>query len=205
MLPVKTNRYSVFAAPVLCLLVVLSVFPYVSFGQKKAFSELDFHIIKVENISNKDAFFRYWEAGSGFGGVVGSPFYIGRAELGIEYHHYRVKDGRVPVLDAFFIYSGWSYPFELGGFSVAPGLRLGNYRMIFDDKTSPFRSESDESEFSTGVTLDLKYMIADRVGVSAGISHTTVHTYNKLYNVYIGGGMVVRLKTSERVSKALSQ
>lgn len=174
-------------------------------AQKTAFSELDFFVHKIENISNNDAFFRYWKAGSGLKTGVNAPFYLGRAELGIEYHSYPVKQDDIPVMKALYFYSGWSYPFQKAGFTLSPGVRLGNYRMIFDDNRSPFRSESDESEFSTGFTVNAQYLIANKIGVSLSASHTTVHTYNKLYLVYVGGGIMLRLQTSEKVSHVLSQ
>lgn len=205
MLSTKEIIFSFFKTPAWVFLIFFSLLTGSSFAQKKAFSVLDVRFQKIENINNKDAFFRYWKPGSGYSGSVKTPFYWGTAELGLEYHHYPVSTNSVPEMDAFFIYSGWSYPLTIGDFSISPGFRLGNYRMIFDDKTSPFRSESDESEFSTGLTLDLQYLIANRIGLTAGVSHTTVHTYNKLYNVYIGGGLIIRMNTSDRLSSLLSQ
>jgi hypothetical protein len=205
MLPQKEIVLSFFLKPTWVSLIFWCLLSSPSIAQKKAFSVLDVRFQKIENISNKDAFFRYWKPGSGFSGSVKTPFYLGKAELGLEYHHYPVITDKVPEMVGFFIYSGWTYPLNFGDLSISPGVRIGNYRMIFDDKSSPFRSESDESEFSTGFTLDAQYLIASRVGLNVGISHTTVHTYNKLYNVYIGGGLVVRIKASDRLSRLLSQ
>lgn len=204
-MPVKRIHHREFHQCFWILFLLIVVLSWPASAQKKAFSELDFHFHKIENISNQDAFFRYWKAGSGFSGAVNSPFYFGRAELGLEYHKYPVKIEGIPMMEAFYFYSGWSYPLEKAGFSLSPGVRLGNYRMIFDDESSPFRSESDESEFSTGFTIDAQYIISNKIGISLSASHTTVHTYNKLYIMYVGGGLVFRIQTSDKLSQALSR
>ena len=185
----------------LCILSILGMSLSVVHAQETPFDRLDIHVRPVQNLANDNAFFRFWRPGYGAELSVQTPFYLGRAELGFAWHKYNVDNPIVPPMQAIHMFTGWSYPITIGRAELAGGFRLGNYRMIFDDKNTSFRSELDESEFTTSLFADISIPIGTTWGISGGISRSTVYTYNRLYYNYVGAGVFLRLKTGERFQR----
>ena len=174
-------------------------------AQKKPFSELEFRSIAVMNLDNGEDFHQYWKPGTGVGFSVKTPFYAGNAELGLHYHAYDSYNLGVPPMVGFQAFVGWGYPLTLGPISFEPGIRAGNYRMIFDDASTAFRSESDESEFSGTLLLGAELRATQWLLLNLEASPTAVMTYNRLYLYYIGAGVSVRIKTGARLQEVLTQ
>lgn len=186
-------------------LILLMVAGRAAHAQQAAFSSVEIRAVALDNLSNSDAFFLSWHAGNGVGFSGKTPFYAGNAELGLYFNKYNAIGTDVPSMRALHMFVGWGYPVKLGPFSIEPGFRLGNYRMIFNDGSTQFRSEMDESEFSTSVVLSGNVNVTRSVGVFAEASRTTVYTYYRLYYNYIGVGASLRFNTGSKFREALSQ
>lgn len=112
-----------------------------------------------------------WTTDSGPAVSVWMPFYLGEIEAGLLRHRHDARAGQPETLPGFyatFVYLGWSLPIVVADrFRVAPGLRLGNLSMTFDD-TDPEPNGStiwvgydlDESEAGAALTLRLDARIA---------------------------------------------
>lgn len=174
-------------------------------AQQTAFSSIEFRASVLDNLSNDDAFFLHWHAGKGVGLSGKTPFYAGNAELGLYYNAYDAIGNDIPSMKALHMFVGWGYPLQVKSFTIEPAFRLGNYRMIFNDGSTEFRSEMDESEFSTSVVLSGKLNLNRSLGIFGEVSRTTVYTYYRLYYNYIGAGVSLRFNTGSAFQGALSQ
>ncbi len=174
-------------------------------AQQTAFSSIELRASVLDNLSNDDAFFLHWHAGKGVGLSGKTPFYAGNAELGLYYNAYDAIGNDIPSMKALHMFVGWGYPLQVKSFTIEPAFRLGNYRMIFNDGSTEFRSEMDESEFSTSIVLSGKLNLNRSLGIFGEVSRTTVYTYYRLYYNYIGAGVSLRFNTGSAFQGALSQ
>lgn len=176
-----------------------------SYAQHRPFSSVELRAALLDNLSNDDTFFLHWHAGKGVGLSGKTPFYAGNAELGLYYNTYDAIGSDVPGMKALHMFVGWGYPLQVKSFTLEPAFRLGNYRMIFNDGSTQFRSEMDESEFSTSVVMSGKLNLNRSIGVFGEVSRTTVYTYYRLYYNYIGAGISLRFNTGAAFQEAFSQ
>lgn len=174
-------------------------------AQQAAFSSIELRASVLDNLSNDDAFFLSWHAGRGVGFSGKTPFYAGNAELGLYFNQYDAIGSDIPSMRALHMFVGWGYPLQIKSFTLEPAFRLGNYRMIFNDGSTAFRSEMDESEFSTSVVLSGNLNLTRNFGIFGEVSRTTVYTYYRLYYNYIGAGVSLRFNTRSAFQEALSQ
>lgn len=174
-------------------------------AQQTAFSSIELRASVLDNLSNDDAFFLHWHAGKGVGLSGKTPFYAGNAELGLYYNAYDAIGNDIPSMKALHMFVGWGYPLQVKSFTIEPAFRLGNYRMIFNDGSTEFRSEMDESEFSTSIVLSGKLNLNRSLGIFGEVSRTTVYTYYRLYYNYIGAGVSLRFNTGSAFQGTLSQ
>jgi multidrug efflux pump subunit AcrB len=107
-------------------------------------------------------------------------------------------------MTAVFMYVGYGYPLRLGVVEIEPGFRLGNYRMMFEVDNA-FRSELDESEFTTAIQARGQIALGSKASVHVEASRMTVYTYNRLYYTYLGAGVSYRMQSGARQQEALRQ
>ncbi len=186
------------------LSVYIGILSDAALAQNTPFSHVDITIGGYQNIPGSDAFYEYFGTGFGAGASLRTPFYVGNADVGVQWHKYRKNVVTVPKMTAFFVYAGWGYPLRLGAVEIEPGLRLGNYRMMFE-LNNAFRSELDESEFTTSLQATARLALGERASLHLEASRMTVYTYNRLYYTYLGAGLSYRVRTSGRIQEALRQ
>jgi hypothetical protein len=184
------------------IIVLASAFIEVSTAQIAPFSHLDISLTAHQNVPSNDAFYEFFGTGFGFGGNLKTPFYIGTADIGLQWHKYRKNLVTVPKMTALFMYAGWGYPLRMGALEIEPSFRLGNYRMMFE-MDNAFKSELDESEFTTALHARAQLFVGSKAAVHVEASRMTVYTYNRLYYNYVGGGVSYRMRTSKAVQGAL--
>lgn len=155
-----------------------------------------------QNVPNSDAFYEFFGTGFGAGINLKTPFYIGTTDIGFQWHKYRKNLVTVPKMTALFMYAGWGYPLRLGALEFEPSIRLGNYRMMFEVENA-FRSELDESEFTTALQARTQLAMGNRVYLHVEASRMTVYTYNRLYYTYLGAGLSYRIRNSKSIQEAL--
>jgi hypothetical protein len=186
----------------LVVIILLGATCQTSTAQTSPFSYVDVSVSGYQNVPGDDAFFDFFGAGFGAGVNLRTPFYIGTADLGVHWHKYRKNLVTVPKMTAFFLSAGWGYPISMGSVVIEPGFRLGNYRMMFD-LDNAFKSELDESEFTTAFQARAQIELASNVHLNLEASRMTVYTYNRLYFNYLGGGVSYRLQIGDRLQEAL--
>ncbi len=184
------------------LVVFVGVISESAFAQTAPFSFVDVSIGGYQNIPGNEAFYEYFGTGFGAGASLRTPFYVGNADIGVHWHKYRKNLVTVPKMTALFMYAGWGYPLRMGNVEIEPSMRLGNYRMMFE-MDNAFRSELDESEFTTSVQARAQIALGNKAFVHLEASRITVYTYNRLYYTYIGAGFAYRLSTGRGLQEAL--
>lgn len=175
-----------------------------SWAQTKPFSFVEISLAGQQNIPTSEAFYEFYGSGIGAGLSLRTPFYVGTADVGLQWHTYGKNLVTVPKMTAFFLFAGWGYPLRLGVLEIEPSFRLGNYRMIFEVDNA-FKSELDESEFTTSINTRAQIGLGRRAFLHVEASRMTVYTYNRLYYTYIGAGISYRLATGSRFQEVLKK
>jgi hypothetical protein len=186
----------------LAIVVLTGFISTISVAQTLPFSQMEVSLTGHQNIPSNDAFYEFFGTGFGTGLNLRTPFYAGNAEIGLQWHKYRKNLVTVPKMTALFIHVGWGYPLRMGAVQIEPGFRLGNYRMMFE-MDNAFRSELDESEFTTSLNARLQLDLGKRAALHAEASKMTVYTSNRLYYTYLGAGVSYRFSTNNRIREAL--
>jgi hypothetical protein len=175
-----------------------------SWAQAKPFDYVEISLAGQQNIPTSDAFYEFYGTGIGAGLSLRTPFYIGTADVGLQWHKYGKNLVTVPKMTAFFLYAGWGYPLRFGPLEIEPGFRLGNYRMMFE-MDNAFKSELDESEFTTSLKTRAQLALGDRASMHIEASRMTVYTYNRLYYTYVGAGISYRFANGSRFQEVLKK
>jgi hypothetical protein len=189
---------------ILTMIILIGFATEESLAQAEPFSYVELSLNAHQNVATNDVFYEFFGSGYGAGAGLRTPFYIGTAEIGLQWHKYRTNLVSVPQMTAFFFYAGWGYPLRVGPVEITPGFRLGNYRMMFE-MDNAFKSELDESEFTTALTARTQLALGMRASLHAEASRITVYTYNRLYYTYLGAGISYRLPTSSGLREALKK
>ncbi len=184
------------------MIVFICIADEASLAQTPPFSYVEVSMTGHQNVPNSDAFYEFFGTGFGAGINLKTPFYIGTTDIGFQWHKYRKNLVTVPKMTALFMYAGWGYPLRLGALEFEPSIRLGNYRMMFEVENA-FRSELDESEFTTALQARTQLAMGNRVYLHVEASRMTVYTYNRLYYTYLGAGLSYRIRNSKSIQEAL--
>lgn len=139
-------------------------------------------------------FHAYWKPGYGGELTLGTPFYFGVAEGGVALHRYEILRPDVPRFDALLAYVGWSVAVRPARrLTWLTGVRVGNYRMSFDDDT--FAGIRNESELTLGLHSRLQARVTEHWSIYGGASLLQTYTYIRLRNVYLSAGLSRRMTT----------
>ncbi len=134
----------------------------------------------------------YWEQGYGAELSVTTPFYAGTAELGGALHRFDARTADVPRFDAVAVFAGWGvelHPVRWAGWYN--GVRIGNYRMSFDDDT--FAGVRNESELLVGLHSRIDLELGGWT-VFGGVTLQQVYTFIRMRSVHVGGGLRYRMR-----------
>ncbi|MDX1546263.1 MAG: hypothetical protein R3247_04710 [Rhodothermales bacterium] len=182
-------RFPALAATAIFLLGVLP-------AQGQAPEPFDFVEVRVSGTQNVHRSFvhEFWEHGSGGELAAATPFYLGQAEAGIALHRYRAAAPPVPDFDATLLFAGWGVGVEAGSrLRLDGGLRVGNYRMRFEE--AAFTGSRNESELALGAVARLSVRPAGPLRVHVSGSYTKVHTFNRLKLWYLSAGLAYRFSS----------
>ena len=181
------RRFVLFCA-VLALLGFLSL-PAVA----QRFETLEVRAGITRNV-NSNFLHTFWQQGFGLTGTVATPFYLGSLEAGSSFHRYRVAAvGRVPGFDALHLYAGWGLRGGVGRLRLEGGLRLGNYRMVFDEST--FAGVRTESELALSGRARVAFRVAGPVSAYAEGEYVKVYTFLRMKLWYASAGLSYRFRT----------
>ena len=156
------------------------------------FETLEFRLSGTQNM-NRNFLHTFWEQGSGIEASVATPFYLGFAEVGGAFHRYRVARPVVPGFDAVFLFAGWGLGAEIGRLRAEGSVRVGNYRMAFDEVT--FAGVRNESELALAGQGRLAVRVAGPVSFHVSGSYLKAYTFFRLKLWYASAGLSYRLRT----------
>ncbi len=167
------------------------------------FAWVEFRLGGAQNV-NRNFLHTFWKPGIGGEFSMATPFYLGYAEFGGAYHRYRVDQPAVPAFGAVLLYAGWGLDVEVvQRLRFESGLRVGNYRMTFDDEDVPFAGVKNESELALLVNARVALRPAGPVSVYVGGSYTKVYTFLRLNLWYVSAGLSYRLHSPEWLKEFL--
>lgn len=136
---------------------------------------------------------QYWEPGYGGDVSVATPFYAGVAEAGGSLHRYGAQ-AEVPRFDALLVFAGWGAALTpVRPLSLYAGIRVGNYRMMFDHDT--YAGVRNESEVTLGVHTRADLRLGNGWTAYASGSFLQTYTYIRLRSVYVGAGISRTVRT----------
>lgn len=164
---------------------------------QEPFSRIGLQFHATANV-NRTAFHEFWEAGRGGGLTITTPFYGSTLEMGATVHRYHASTD-VAGFGVVWSYAGLSRKWPIfKAVSIQPGIRLGIYRMSFDDAETAFYGVATESELtmSTGLTVQcalLKYLM-----VFARVDYLRVHTNAQLHFWYASSGLAFDFAAGQR-------
>jgi hypothetical protein len=174
---------------VIGLLVSLGTTP----SAAQRFETLEVRASATQNV-NRNFLHTRWQRGFGLDGSVTTPFYLGYLEGGGSFHRYRVAEPvRVPGFDALHLFAGWGLRGDVGRLRVEGGLRLGNYRMTFDEST--FAGVRTESELVLSGRARMAVQVAGPLSLYVAGDYLKVYTFLRLKLWYASAGLSYRFQT----------
>ena len=162
-----------------------------------AFSRIGLHVHATANL-DRTAFHEFWRSGRGGGLTVTTPFYWGQLDVGATVHRYHAKTD-VPGFGVVWTYAGLNNRWPMSkNVTVQPGLRLGLYRMSFDDAESTFRGTANESDLALSAGLALHYALLGHLAAFVRFDFLRIHTEPSLSFWYASSGLAVDLAAGKR-------
>ena len=142
---------------------------------------------------HRGLFQQYWTAAEGGLLTLRTPFYLGYVELGGGAHRFDPVTPEVPDFHALMVLAGWGLDGQVRRLGASAGVRIGNYRMTFDDDT--FRGWQTESELLLGATARVQVRLVRGLHVFGTGSYMKTFTYIRLQQVLVGGGLALQVQT----------
>jgi len=174
------------------LLLGTEVYPAQAQQRPEPFSTITLSVAGTQNL-NRNFLHTFWKPGTGAEGRFSTPFYLGFVEVGGALHRYRA-DGDVPDFDALLLYAGWGLGADVvRQVRVEGSVRVGNYRMTFDDNT--FAGVRTESELALMAQARLSLRPVGPVSFFAAGSYLQAYTFVRLKLWYASAGLSVRLRS----------
>lgn len=174
------------------LLLLLLLLPAASApAQDAAFAWVEVRAAGAANVV-RGALDDAWQAGPQAELSAETPFYLGRAGLGVSLQRFESRrPGTVPTFDALQVFARW-------GLAAAPapwlqayaGARLGNHRLTFDEDTFP--GSQNESELLLGAEARLEVRLSPAWTLYGAASFQQTYTFERMKLAYAGGGLAYR-------------
>lgn len=143
---------------------------------------------------NRTALHETWQPHPGAGLTVATPFYRGFFEAGATWRRFTARTPSIPRYDALFVYLGWGLRLPVAPrLALESTIRLGNYRMAFDEQT--FAGVRNESEMALGAALGLDVRVGRGVSWVAGVRYLKAFTFRRIHLVHLTTGVRYTLKT----------
>ena len=166
------------------------------FAQKKveAFDRMSIELNYLSNI-NQNTFHQFWQPSLGAELSIGFPFYAGTVKGGLHFLPYRAKDD--PQIDFisqyYFVQWGFNLPI-IDRFDWHNGLRIGSYRMDFDDDQINVTQQT-ESELAVGVTSVVILKISTTWRIRGSVDYIKVYTKKHLELTFVSAGFCFEFDT----------
>lgn len=151
---------------------------------------------------NRNFLHTFWTPEPGGEVVVALPFYAGQIEGGAVLHRYEDKVPEVPRFHAVLGYVGWGVVVQGRGLRWYNGVRLGIYRMAFDEDT-PFPGVRTESELTVGMQSRLHVAVARGLSVQVAGGYLKTYTNLRLNLWHASAGLGYRVAAPEWLKRVL--
>lgn len=189
------------------LLFLPFVFSFVlgckSFQPVPAFSETQITLHKTFDITQNAPLYDYWRFSYGYSSTLRFPFYWGNVSLGVDLNDFESSDDNLPSFKTIHPSVGWSIPLVLGPLALNNGIQFGNAIMRFEDSTTSYRGERDETESSVSLMTDITLSLHKNIGIQGYYRYNYIYTYHRIKQHYVGVGFVTTFKNSSAIQKAL--
>ena len=146
---------------------------------KESFESMTLGLECVSNL-NRNTFHQYWDPAYGAKISIEMPFYYGTIHSGVELYPYNGKNESFPDFFSAYFFLGWSKDIQVSsGIYWYNGLRVGSYRMSFDDDEIN-ETQVVESELGVGLDSWLKLDLSSAWSVHCRICYLVVYTHKHL-------------------------
>ncbi len=156
-------------------------------AESDAFSNLTLSF-SIHANTNHGQFHEYWQRGRGLDLNCATPFYLGRARLGVQASLFEKKSD-VPEFYSLYYYLEWGFDIPLTNrIDWFNGLRSGSFAMTFDDDEIN-ETQVTESELCLGISSSINAKITNQLAVNLTGSYQKVFTRKRLELTFILIGM----------------
>jgi hypothetical protein len=132
------------------------------------------------SILNHNTFHQYWDPAIGAKISIETPFYYGDIRSGVELYPFNGKNESFPDFFSAYFFLGWGKYFQVSsGLHWYNGLRVGSYRMSFDDDEID-ETQVVESELGFGFDSGLKLNISSNWAIHGQFYYLVVYTKKHL-------------------------
>ncbi len=146
---------------------------------KEAFESTTLSLEFISN-SNHNTFHQYWNPAYGAKIQIEMPFYYGTIQSGVELYPYNGKNERFPDFFSAYFFLGWGKEILVSsGIHCYGGLRVGSYRMSFDDDEIN-ETQIVESELGVGLDSWLKLDISPAWAIHCRLGYLVIYTKKHL-------------------------
>lgn len=145
--------------------------------------------------TNRNDFHTFWRPGTGMKGYLGTPFYFGEVQAGVQLFPYTGRQGGISDFNSIFIYLGWGYRLSLPGqLAFITGFSIGSDLMIFERAEG---YQKHESELAGSLDLRLSYLIRDRWAVNLSSRYQVIYTARPIRLAFLSAGASYLFATPE--------
>ncbi len=145
--------------------------------------------------TNRNNFHTFWRPGTGMKGYLGTPFYFGEVQAGVQLFSYAARQPGFSEFESIFIYLGWGYRLSLPGpLALLTGFAIGSNLMIFELAEG---YSKHESELAASLDLGLSYLIRDRWAVNLSSRYQVMFTARPIRLAFLSAGASYLLDTPD--------
>jgi len=146
---------------------------------------------------NQNIFHNTWQPSGGIKGFFETPFYFGRAQVGLKLMYFRTKDLSIPEFISWFVYGGWGMEFKLLRLlRLYSGLNIGSFQMKFEDEDIEPGLRS-ENELGIEFMVRFSFEILKNTNLNIEGSYLQVFTNQKINLFYVSAGIDFLLNTPD--------
>ena len=146
---------------------------------KESFESITLGLEGITNL-NHNTFNQYWDPAYGGKISIETPFYYGTIHSGVELYPFNGKNESYPDFFSAYFFLGWSKDIQVvSGIHWYGGLRVGSYRMSFDDDEIN-ETQVVESELGFGLDSWLKLDISSAWAIHCRFCYLVVYTKKHL-------------------------
>jgi len=178
--------------PPTLLLTVFLISNLLGASAETAFDSLEIGLDYVGN-ANRNVFHEYWSPGRGINAFIGTPFYYGVVQAGVQGLTFYGRESEISDFRDIYVYLKWgipwSLPFKANWFNY---IGVGSHIMILEREVSYARYEN-EIGFCLGTSV--RYPIYRNMAAYLAGSYNIILTHKKIHLLFLSAGVSYSLVT----------